>query len=382
MLNKKATITHISSSLIDLSDAPWTMHEFFAGSGLVAYGLKGLFCPVWSNDISDKKADVYRTNLASSHFIQDDIKNINGADLPFAHISWASFPCQDLSLAGSLGGIDAARSGLIWEWLRILEEMPQRPSVLLIENVAGLLSANQGKNYTKLHFALNNLGYKSGAILIDAVHFVPQSRPRVFVIAVGKDISIPSELMDTKPNWLHNKAAAVLGDNLLDWIWWKAEKPEKRGTDLNDIIDFALPYDKDDVLRLIPPRHMEKLDSMDNAVATGYRRTRNGKQCLELRFDGVAGCLRTPEGGSSKQFLVVKRNGKVQARLLSPREAARLMGAPDSFILPNTINDGYKAMGDAVVASVASFIGASFLTKLTEVAYCERHGLKELRLPG
>ena len=377
-----ATLTPNNKTPIDLSHAPWTMHEFFAGSGLVAYGLRGMFNPIWANDISDKKAAVYGSNFESNHLVLDDIKNIDGTTLPRAHLSWASFPCQDLSLAGSLGGIDAARSGLIWEWLRILKEMQRRPSVLLIENVAGLLSANQGTNYTKLHHALLDLGYKSGAILIDAVHFVPQSRPRVFVIAVSKSIEIPSKLLDTGPNWLHNKAAATLGRDLPEWIWWKAKKPISRHVNINDIIDYSIPYDKDDVLRLISPRHKEILDSMENVVATGYRRTRNGKQCLELRFDGVAGCLRTPEGGSSKQFLIVKRNGVAHARLLSPREAARLMGAPDSFVLPDAYNDGYKAMGDAVVIPVATFIGASFLTKLTEVAYYERHELKELRIPS
>ena len=375
-------LTQISKPPIDLSNAPWTMHEFFAGSGLVAYGLKEMFNPIWANDISNKKAAVYRSNFKGNHLVVDDIKNINGAALPHAHLSWASFPCQDLSLAGSLGGIDAARSGLVWEWLRILKEMQQRPSVLLIENVAGLLSSKQGKNYAKLHHALLDLDYKSGAILVDAVHFVPQSRPRVFVIAVEKDIEIPPELIDTGPNWLHNKAAAALGYDLPEWIWWKAEKPKSRQSTINEIIDYSIPYDKDDVLRIISPRHKEILDSMENVVATGYRRTRNGKQCLELRFDGVAGCLRTPEGGSSKQFLIVKRNGATHARLLSPREAARLMGAPDSFVLPDAYNDGYKAMGDAVVIPVASFIGSSFLTKLTEVVCCGLHELKELRIPS
>jgi len=243
----------------------------------------------------------------------------------------------------------------------------------VIENVAGLLSSNQGNNYTKLHYALLELGYKSGAMLIDAVHFVPQSRPRVFVIAVKNDVAIPAELVDTQANWLHNKAAAALGQELPDWIWWKTEKPARRQADLSGIIDFSLPYDKDDVLRLIPPRHRSIIDSYDNIIAAGYRRTRNGQQCLELRFDGVAGCLRTPEGGSSKQFLIVKKNGELHARLLSPREAARLMGAPDTFVLPHTYNDGYKAMGDAVVMPVAAFIGESFLVKLAEVAYCERY---------
>jgi DNA (cytosine-5)-methyltransferase 1 len=356
------------------------MHEFFAGSGLVAYGLKGMFSPIWANDISERKAAVYNANFKSNHFILDDIKNVNGADLPCAHLSWASFPCQDLSLAGSLGGIDAARSGLVWEWLRILREMPERPAILLIENVAGLLSTNKGQNYTKLHYALRELDYKSGAMLIDAVHFVPQSRPRVFVIAVRNDINIPPEMTDTGPNWLHNKAAVDLGKILPEWIWWRADKSVKRSVHFSDIIDFSLPYDKDDVLRLIPPLHKEKLNSMENAVVTGYRRTRGGKQCLELRFDGVAGCLRTLEGGSSKQFLIVKRNREIHARVLSPREAARLMGAPDSFALPNAYNDGYKAMGDAVVLPVATFIGVSFLTKLAEVAYGERYETRPVQV--
>jgi len=325
---------------IGLSSAPWTMHEFFAGSGLVAYGLRGLFCPIWANDISDKKAAVYSANFRDKHFVLDDIKNIHGASLPFAHLSWASFPCQDLSLAGSLGGINASRSGLVWEWLRILKEMPERPAILLIENVAGLLSANSGENYAKLHYALLDLGYKSGAMLIDAVHFVPQSRPRVFAIAVRNDVAIPQNLQDIEPNWLHNKVAADLGKSLPNWIWWRADTPPQRSAQLADLIDFTLPYDKDDVLRLVPPHHKKRLDAMDSVVATGYRRTRHGKQCLELRFDGIAGCLRTPEGGSSKQFLVVKQNSELHARILSPREAARLMGAPDSFVLPDSSNDG------------------------------------------
>jgi DNA (cytosine-5)-methyltransferase 1 len=345
------------------------MHEFFAGSGLVAYGLKGMFSPVWANDISGKKAAVYRSNFNAQHFVLGDIKDINGAELPYAHLSWASFPCQDLSLAGSLGGIDAARSGLVWEWLRILWEMPRRPAILLVENVAGLLSTGNGQNYVKLHHALVGLGYRSGAVLVDAAGFVPQSRPRVFVIAVAQDVAVPQELVGTQPNWLHNKAAAKLGKDLPGWVWWQAEKPPQRPILLTDVIDFSNPYDKDAVLQLIPLHHKERLDGMESAVVTGYRRTRHGRQCLELRFDGVAGCLRTPEGGSSKQFLIVKQGGEVHARLLSPREAARLMGAPDTFALPDTYNDGYKAMGDAVVLPVATFIGRSFLTRLAEAAY-------------
>ena len=76
---------------IDLSTAPWTMHEFFAGSGLVAYGLKGMFSPIWANDISEQKAAVYQANFGGEYFELGDIKNVNGNTLPFAHLSWLVF---------------------------------------------------------------------------------------------------------------------------------------------------------------------------------------------------------------------------------------------------------------------------------------------------
>lgn len=354
---------------IDLSSAAWTMHEFFAGSGLVAYGLKGMFAPVWANDISEQKAAVYEANFGCDRFVLDDIKNIKGSDLPFAHLSWASFPCQDLSLAGSIGGIHASRSGLVWEWLRVLDEMNHKPKILLLENVAGLLSTNGGDNYRALHLALIERGYRCGAILLNASHFVPQSRFRVFVIAVQGDCSIPKELVGNGPCWLHNSAAAKLGRELPGWIWWQTEKPPRRTISLKDIVEEDATFDKDDALRLVPERHQAKLQEHDTIYATGYRRTRNGTQQLELRFDGIAGCLRTPEGGSSKQYLVVKKGSQVHARLLTVREAARLMGAPDSFQLPGSYNDGYKAMGDAVAAPVAEFIGRRFLTKIAEAVY-------------
>ena len=317
--------------------SPWTMHEFFAGSGLVAYGLSGMFTPVWANDISEQKAAVYRENLGDAHFVLGDIKDIKGSDLPYAHMSWASFPCQDLSLAGAMGGIHASRSGLVWEWLRVLDELEIRPNVLLLENVTGLLSSNKGENYRVLHMALIERGYDCGAIVLNAAHFVPQSRPRVFVIAVQHGLTIPADLVGDHPCWLHNQAAIDLGNSLPGWIWWNTEKPLERKTTVEDIVEQDVPFDKDGVLRLLSEKHKAKLDEYETVYATGYRRTRNGQQQLELRCDGTAGCLRTPEGGSSKQYLIVKRNGEIHARLLTVREAARLMGAPDTFVLPARI---------------------------------------------
>ena len=347
-----------------------TMQEFFAGSGLVAEGLKGMFATVWANDISPQKAAVYRANRGDEAFLLGDIKNVRGCDVPAAQLAWASFPCQDLSLAGNMAGIHASRSGLVWEFLRVLDEMHVRPRVLLLENVMGLLTSKAGYNYKVVHEALLERGYRCGAVTLNADRFVPQSRPRVFIIAVARGVEIPAGLMGEGPTWLHNKAAAAIGAELgADWVWWSAPAPQTRQTTVADIVEQGVPFDKDAVLSLIPEAHRARLEVLDEAAVTGYRRTRSSGVQLELRFDGEAGCLRTPGGGSSKQFLVVRHAGQTHARLLTPREVARLMGAPDTFALPGSDNDAYKAMGDGVAVPVARFLGEQFLSKLVEVAY-------------
>jgi DNA (cytosine-5)-methyltransferase 1 len=346
-----------------------TFLEFFAGSGLVAEGMRGLFVPVWANDISAKKGAVYSANHGDKRFFMGSIADVRGGSLPPADLSWASFPCQDLSLAGATAGIHAKRSGLVWEWLRAMDEMPEPPSLLVAENVAGLISANGGSHYQVLHHALRDRGYRVGAVLLDASHWVPQSRPRVFVIAVKRDAAIPSELMNHGPCWLHPPALTRAAAGLPDWIWWWMPPPPERAIRLEDIIEWDAPQDESTAsernFAMIPDRH-KKLLSLVRA-APGYKRTRHGKQVLELRFDGLAGCLRTPEGGSSRQVLVLRTGDRYSTRLITLREASRLMGAPDSYVLPGSYNDGYKAMGDAVAAPVARYLAQHLLHPLAEV---------------
>ncbi len=345
--------------------------EFFAGSGLVAQGLKSVFKPVWANDIDAKKAAVYTANHSGNHFHLGSIADVDGSALPAAQLAWASFPCQDLSLAGLAEGIHGKRSGLVWEWLRVIDEMPEPPPFLVAENVLGLVSSSGGANYRALHEALVQRGYKVGAILFDAIHFVPQSRPRIFVVAVKRELSIPAELERSTPAWCHPEAVRKVAVGLADWVWWDLPQPTARVKPLSDIIDFEATYSdakKDERnLLLISPKQIDFLNAIPQhelVVAPGYKRMRGGKQVLELRFDNVAGCLRTPSGGSSCQVLVVRENGKLQSRLLTVRETARLMGAPDTYEIPGTYYEGYKAMGDAVAVPVAEWLSTKLLSPL------------------
>ena len=350
------------------SNGRFAFHEFFAGSGLVSCGLSDSFESVWANDISGRKAEVYEANFGASSFHLGDVSKVDGAMLPPAELSWASFPCQDLSLAGNIEGIYSKRSGLVWQWLRILDEQGEcAPRVVCLENVAGLVSAHGGSDYRHLHQALASRGYRVGAVLINAREFVPQSRPRVFVIGTKGDI--PSGLEAEGPTWAHPAAVSNVAGTLQDFVWWDIEKPAKSNLTVEDIVEKGVPFDKDPVVSLIPERHLAKLESSGLSYVTGYRRTRHGKQVLELRCDGIAGCLRTPAGGSSRQYLIHKDGQSLHARLLTVREVARLMGAPDSFKLPGSYNDGYFAMGDAVAVPVVKYLSQHILRELVKAAY-------------
>ena len=97
-----------------------------------------------------------------------------------------------------------------------------------------------------------------------------------------------------------------------------------------------------------------------------YRRTRTDGdgakvQRAEIRFDDIAGCLRTPAGGSSRQSIMIVQGSTVRSRLLSPREAARLMGLPEDYVLPENYNEAYHLVGDGVVVPVIRFLAAHIL---------------------
>jgi len=347
--------------------------EFFAGSGLVTEALKDSFNVVWANDICPRKARVYEANHGKSHFHLGSIHTVRGEDLPNAVLSWASFPCQDLSLAGKIVGIHSERSGLVWEWLRVLDECASPPPVLVAENVVGLVSSHGGQNYLRLHEALSARGYAVGAVMLDAVNWVPQSRPRVFVIAISNQVAIPELLRQQTPGWCHSDAIrAVAAKCHEDWVWWRIPKPQRRSKGLSDILEWAAPEDdaprRDRLLGMLSPAHKKALYELaftGQAVFPGYKRTRNGRQTLEIRFDNIAGCLRTPEGGSSRQNVILRDSkGAIKTRLLTVRETARLMGAPESYKLPGSYNDGYKAMGDAVAVPVVRWLARQLLEPL------------------
>src|SRR6266478_1186189 len=206
-------------------------YEFFAGGGMARAGLgQGWEC-LFANDIDAKKAASYAANWGNERLKVQDVGTLITDDLPgFADLAWGSFPCQDLSLAGDYAGLEGKRSGTFfpfWGLMKALARENRAPSVIVLENVCGALTSHDGRDFAAIGAALVNGGYRFGALVIDAARFVPQSRPRLFIVAVRAGYSVPEALTIDKSDPLWHPANLVgaykkLPKCLKDaWMWWR-----------------------------------------------------------------------------------------------------------------------------------------------------------------
>lgn len=364
-----------------------TFYEFFAGGGMARAGLeKGWNC-LFANDFDAKKGLSYAVNWGSDQLHVGDVAQIKASMLPArADLVWASFPCQDLSLAGVGAGLSGSRSGTFWPFWQLMKKLGQEgraPHLILLENVCGALTSHEGKDFSAIVDALVGENYQVGALVVDAVNFVPQSRPRLFFVAVYRGAEIPHQLVSNIPVRQWHPAGVIDAFNRLSknsqnaWVWWRMPRPAVRDTVFADLIEgeptgvrWHTAEETSRLLSMMSPRHLEKVAMAKLAgkrvVGTIYRRTRpdavGGRRVrAEVRFDDIAGCLRTPSGGSSRQIIMLVEAENIRTRLLSPREAARLMGLPETYKLPENYNDAYHLAGDGLAVPVVRYIAAHIL---------------------
>ena len=360
-------------------------YEFFAGGGMARAGLGADWTCRFANDFNVKKAASYAANWGSEHLSVGDVANVSLGDLPGqADLVWASFPCQDLSLAGARAGLQGGRSGTFWPFWRLMQGLRnagRRPRMIVLENVYGLLTSANGQDFAELAKAIAELDYRFGALVVDAVHFVPQSRPRLFIVAVTADATLPEHVVRHDPGSLWHPRNLVEAKFRLPkavqdkWVWWNVPAPLTRETVFADLIEESPTgtswHSRAETQALIDMMSLVNKEKVRAAKRSGerqigalYRRTREGVQRAEVRFDDVAGCLRTPGGGSSRQSILVVEGQRVRSRLLSPREAARLMGLPDTYVLPEKYNDAYHLMGDGLVVPVIEHLAQHLFTPI------------------
>ena len=373
-----------------------TVAEFFAGAGLARLGLEraGL-AVVWANDIDADKAALYRRRFGADHLVEGSIDGVRGADLPDADVAWASFPCTDLSLAGGRLGLEGARSGLLWSFARVLEEWgARRPPVVVLENVVGFATSRGGRDLAEAVAALNALGYAVDAVVLDARHFVAQSRPRLFLLGVsGLRWQRSEYTAETKRVALPPQTGVGLRPAVLDGLWgnpalrtFNAPLPAPPAPSAG-LAEAVVAYDDDDpvwwpadrvasLAESLSPLQAERLRQLAAGPITAYRtacrRTRAGRAVWEIRPDSLAGCLRAVRGGSSRQAIVAAGGGRVRVRWLAPREAARLMGADDYPLDGLRANQALFAFGDAVCVPAVAWLARHWISPALAAQSAER----------
>ena len=359
-------------------------YEFFAGAGMARAGLGDRWRCLFANDFDQKKAATYRLNWGRDNFVCGDVREVTTSDLPqIADLVWASFPCQDLSLAGGGAGLKGERSGTFWPFWDLMTELVadgREPSMIVLENVCGTLTSHSGTDFTAICQSLSTGGYRFGALIVDAVLFVPQSRPRLFIIALTREVDVPETLTGDGPDGdfhprrlrtAYRKLPKALQE---DWIWWRLDPPPPRDIGFADLVEdepsgvaWHTPEETRALLAMMSDLNLKKVRAAERAdrrmVGTIYKRTRRDEvgrkvQRAEVRFDDIAGCLRTPAGGSSRQLVLVVHGRSVRSRLISSRETARLVGLPDEYVLPDNYNEAYHLTGDGVVVPVVRFLAA------------------------
>ncbi|HET8612391.1 MAG TPA: DNA cytosine methyltransferase [Sphingomonas sp.] len=361
-----------------------TFLEFFAGGGMAREGLGARWTCLFANDFDPAKGRAYSARWGSGGAYPPELKvgdvgALTIRDLPNerADLAWASFPCQDLSLAGAQAGLAGERSGSFipfWLLMQRLREAGRSPRTIVLENVCGLLTSNGGGDFADICRMLERGGYRFGALVMDAIDFLPQSRPRLFIAAFDRSLPIDAAAGPSAhwhPPRLKAAYEALRPDLKGEWLWLAPPRPPRRNTRFVDLIEnepadvkWHTPEQTGRLLAMMSPLNRAKVEALTTArgrsVGGVYKRTRteNGRkvQRAEVRFDDVSGCLRTPGGGSSRQTIIVIENGRVRSRLISARETARLMGLPDDYPLPARYNDAYHLTGDGVAVPVVRHI--------------------------
>jgi DNA (cytosine-5)-methyltransferase 1 len=304
--------------------------DLFAGIGgmRLAFERAGGKC-VFSSEWNKFSCQTYSANFGEEPV--GDITKIQASDIPDHDVLVGGFPCQPFSIAGvskkqSLnrphGFEDETQGTLFFDIVRILKE--KRPKAFLLENVKNLRSHDGGNTFKIIDRALRGLGYDVHYELIDAKKVVPQHRERIFMVGFAKptDFKFP-EFSDRSP-----RLRDILEKNV-----------DKKYT-LTDGVWTALQ------------RHAKNSRKKGNGFGYGLADPDGTSRTLSARYykDGA-------------EILIPQRSGK-KPRRLTPRECARLMGFPESFVIPVSDHQAYRQFGNAVVVPVVEEIAKSIASQL------------------
>jgi DNA (cytosine-5)-methyltransferase 1 len=350
-----------------------TFAEFFCGGGMARAGLgPGWDCAL-AHDNNIKKARGYAANWGAQGLIVGDIASLTTVDLPGAvDLAHASPPCVGASLAGKRKGLGPEAWAFMTAMQGLRSEGRATP-LIAIENVPDLLTSLDGRDFDRICGTLSDIGYHYGVVMIDAALFVPQSRERVFIVAVDAAQDVPADIVANGPSLPFHQDAVVkaLHRQKARPIWWRLPVPPPHNLTLADLLEdehkakWDTPAKTAEIVGMMDKPHLDRLNEDKRTGRLVVRsinwrgdRKNAGKKVSrwESRPDLIANCLRTASGGSSTQSLLFVEGPSVRTRKISPLEYARTMGLPDSYRLPAGRTASYNLTGDGVVVPVVRYL--------------------------
>jgi DNA (cytosine-5)-methyltransferase 1 len=301
------------------------MIDLFAGIGGIRIGVESVvgesvFSSEW--DLSAQKT--YQANFGEIPY--GDITVIKPEEIPSFDVLLAGFPCQPFSQAGKKLGLADTRGTLFFDIAKIVEY--HRPSVVFLENVKRFKSHDGGRTFETIKGILEGLGYEIHAQVLNARDFgVPQNRERIYIIGfLGK-----TNFIFPKPLGEKTHLKDILEKNIdskytiSDRLWAGHQRRKKEHREKGNGFGYSL-FDED--------------SEYTSTISARYYK------------DG-------------SEILIKQKNKN--PRKLTPREAARLQGFSDNFIIPVGDSQAYKQFGNSVAVPVIKALAKEVEKALVEM---------------
>lgn len=318
----------------DKSLTGYTFIDLFAGLGGFRLALESLGAKcVYSNEWDEEAQEVYKNNFGETP--EGDITKVDEKLIPNHDILCAGFPCQAFSISGKQRGFEDSRGTLFFDVARIVKE--KKPKIVFMENVKNFASHDEGKTLAVVKATMEELGYTFYQKVLNAVNYgIPQKRERIYMVCFRNDL------------------------NINDFNYPKGFKLQKH------VEDFLL---KDE--SLVKDLYVDRPDTYYNGVEDNeysdkpirlgiVNKGGQGERIYSAK--GIAITLSAYGGGIFAKTGGYLVNGK--PRKLHPRECARIMGYPDSYIMSKKKNQAYQQFGNSVVVDVLQYIAIEIGKKM------------------
>lgn len=306
--------------------------DLFCGIGgfrlaLESFGAKCIF----SIDNNKQAVKTYDANFNSNSY--GDITLINEEDIPKHDILCAGFPCQAFSISGKQKGFEDTRGTLFFDVVRIAEF--HKPKILFLENVGNLMNHDKGRTFKIIKKTLRSIGYNVYYDILNASKFgVPQSRKRIYIIAIRKDIDNHKFKFPKETDELISIKSVLLPNDECEDFMLKKE--------------YELDYGK-----------IKKFNKIQNRPLRVGTVNKGGQGDRIYSENGHAITLSADGGGNGARTGLYLIDGKI--RKLHPRETARLMGFPEDYIINPSINQAHKQFGNSVIVDMIQYIAKEII---------------------